>query len=346
MNDIDTFENDLERMLNQSVEARLGPRCQPPAFVPTSRHRERNFRPWLVPLAAAACAVAVTVGTFGATRVLSEHRPVSPASPDRSLMAPAPSVTATTSPGPALSPSSGTTSLGGATLRLPAGWVAKEVLDPYLPGGDVRGYTREWCLSPVRTAVASRSCPLQFGIGRDPAGPAGFPLPDYPAGISSAPGLGMYCTEGPHPGVVDQQVSRATTSFGKRKAVYREWHDRCSDGHVVWVEQYLVNTAPGFIMFSDQTTPQLHSAMALIARYAALPAQTAPLWLSDQGFVRSVKPDANGYLVTIAPTTRTWQPTGEPNRSYLITRNWLRFAVGKVTLRTDGTKVLSIEMQP
>ena len=58
MNDIDTFENDLGRLLNQGVDDRLGPRRPAPPFRPAAARPEsvRPAKHWLLPLAVAACA--------------------------------------------------------------------------------------------------------------------------------------------------------------------------------------------------------------------------------------------------------------------------------------------------
>ena len=317
MND---FESTVKRLLNEKVDTTLGPHRPAPSLdVAAGR---RRYRPWVVPLVAAACIGAATVAIVVPVKLFANRQ------------------------APALSPSDSTVRLGDATLRLPAGWVAREVADASMSDG-WRGYSSEWCLAPARTAVASPSCPLQFGTG--PAEPQGFPSPNEPAGIRSAPGLGLYCFD--HDRVVDQQISRVTESFGNREAVHLQWHYRCGDGHVVWVEQYVIDTAPGFILFSDQMTSQLHSAMALIARYAAPPRQTGPLLLVDDGRLRSIEPQPDGgWRITITPLTQTangWQPTGEPDRSYLVPRRRLALAgVGdKLVVHTNGTQVVGVDAE-
>ena len=84
MNDIDQR---IRRLLNESVDARLGPRRPAPPFAPRRVTRLRRFGPWAAPLVAAASVAAVVGGAIGVAHLASsgDHprpgRSVSPPTP-------------------------------------------------------------------------------------------------------------------------------------------------------------------------------------------------------------------------------------------------------------------------
>jgi hypothetical protein len=328
MNDIDDFERELARSLNRSVDERLGPRRPAPPFPqasgrPASVQRAKR---WLLPLAAAACVIAVVGGTVGVTQLRSVHRGT-------------PGNSRPTSTSPA--PGSTVVRLGDATLRLPSGWVAREVADPRQYGSSV--YSREWCLAPAESAAQPHAdCPLQFGSAAV-ASSSGIPVNlNVPLGTR----LGGNQSPCPVSGFLGQS-GWTLGRFGSRHVYDRQWHGHCADGSPLWIEQYVVNTAPAYLLFSDQMNPELHAAMTEITQNASLPAQAGSLLLYDTGTVRSVTRQPNGYLMTIAPIDRIeneWRPSDEDPRSYPIGPNALKYAaVGtNVGVSTDGTKVISI----
>ncbi|MFL6161238.1 MAG: hypothetical protein ACJ74U_03330 [Jatrophihabitantaceae bacterium] len=342
------FESTLKRLLNESVDAELGGRQPAPQpRLATAATGGRTFRPWLVPLLAAA-GVAAAIAAIVVPVQMSADRPAGGpnngglAGSSTSPTHPAP-VTAPDpdGPPPAPLPPAGTpVELGDAKLRLPVGWVAREVADPHQYGNSA--YSREWCLAPAESADRPRpDCPLQFG----PAAAvttSGVPVNgNVPLGTrlggkqSSCPVSGF---SGSTTGALDR--------FGQRDALFREWHGDCPDS-TLWIQQYVVGTAPGYVLFSDQPTAERMAAMDEISRYASLPAQTGPLPLYDMGTVLAVTRHPGGYLMTITPIIREggdWMPSGATTRRYLIGQADLKYAaVGtRVGVTTDGTKVIDV----
>jgi hypothetical protein len=342
---VNEFEGTVKQLLNENVDAELGPHRLPPQLNVAAPDRTK-LRPWLVPLVAAA-GVAAAIGAIVVPAQLVADRPAGGAGGGLNVS----STTTSTPvipqsphsfpPTPTASPAATSVNLGGATLRLPAGWVASEVSDPNQYGNSV--YSREWCLAPAETAGPPRAdCPLQFGPAAAVIG-SGIPVNfRVPLGIrrggsqSPCPQSGFY-----------GQSGWSLLHFGLRQVYDREWYGHC-DGSPFWMEQYVVNTAPGYVLFSDQMTPELSAAMAEIAQYASLPAQAGQLWLYDIGIVQAVLRQSNGYLMTLAPIEgdgiRPWTRSDESPRSYPMEPTALKYAVvgTRVGVTTDGTKVIDI----
>ena len=77
MNDIESRIRDL---LNESVDAELGPRRPAPPFGPRlADKRRRRWAPWTMPLIAAASVAALVSGTVAVAHLASDHRPAPPA---------------------------------------------------------------------------------------------------------------------------------------------------------------------------------------------------------------------------------------------------------------------------
>jgi hypothetical protein len=341
------FESALKRLLSDNVDAMLGPRRPAPQLDLSAAARgRRGFRPWVVPLLAAA-GVAAAIAAIVVPAQLVADRPAGGTN-NGSLIAPPsnPAYPAPENSDPSQSPPSpippagAAVDLGGAKLRLPVGWVAREVADPHQYGSSV--YSREWCLAPAGSSGQPRAdCPLQFGPAASVT-TSGVSVNGY---VPLGNRLGGTQSSCPVSGFLGE-TGWGMVGFGKRDGFDREWHGNCSDGPL-WIKQYVVDTAPGYLLFSDQVTPELNAAMTEISAHALLPAQTAPLLLYDLGTVRSVTPRPDGYLMTIVPVMReggAWMPSGAATRSYLISSADLQnAAVGtRVGVTTDGTKVVSI----
>jgi hypothetical protein len=341
MNDIDSFERELGRLLNQGVDRRVGPRRPAPRLDLSVAARRRPVRPWLMPVLAAAGVAAAVVAIVVPAHLVADRPAGGPGNgggPNAPLSnpIPAPDSSDPNAPPPSpLPPADTVVDLGDASLRLPKGWVAREVTDVYQYGGSV--YSREWCLAPAGSADPPRAdCPLQFGSAMPVNGnvPSGTPLG------------GKFCPVSDLPDATGGGLVR----FGQRDAFYREWHGHCADSAPWinrWTKQYVVDTAPGYVLFSDQMTPELDAAMLEIIEHASLPAQTGPLLLYDMGVVRTVTRQSDGYLMTIAPIFRMgggWMPGSSVNRSYLIRPADLKYAVvgARVGVTTDGRRVIEV----
>jgi hypothetical protein len=353
VNDIDNFETDLERMLGQTVDAKLGTRRQPPVFVPQPR-AGRGARPWLIPLAAAACVVAVAVGTVGATRVLSEHRRVQPASPSPTVNSPAPTPSSSQRPSSSPSPAASSTvrasgrnvpaqpttvTLAGATLRLPPTWVARD-FQQYL-GRSVDAQV--WCLTPASLPAGTGryDCPLMFSTI---AAKAVYPVDvDTESGYSSDP---HYCDVGNY---LSSTVQSSDVDFGGRLSDHRRWVRNCHNGDSYRIEQYVVATGPGFVLFSEKADDAISATMAGIVAHATLPAQTSAVRYYDHGYVRSVTPVAGGIRISVdrvVPATGGSVNNNPATYDYLVPAAVLAKKTppqvgGLVTVFTDGSQVTS-----
>lgn len=344
MNDID---NEIKRLLNEQVNAELGPRRSPPPFA-APKAAERAHRrwfgadrsPWVLPLLAAACVAAVVGGiAVGASGVLSEGKKTPPVS---SLTPPSPSPHTTTTEPNHLTYA--TFALGGATLAVPEGWTVGAPNDAE--------YGTSWCVFPKGVDPVSdpHGCRISFQTFIQPtkSSPGSQPytwmdVDREGAGLGDPP---QYCAPN-QPQVAEQTGDR---TFGGRAADWRLFDRTCPDGHTFESEQYVVATNPGYGLFTSLSNAQTHSAMTEIAEYSRLPRQTDQLRLMDRGLVRSADAGADGVVVTIDrvvlsdaqanpvinynPTTyRYLVPTSLYDRAHV--------SIGdRVKLETDGVRVL------
>jgi len=133
---VNDSEQRIRQLLNESVDARLGPRRPAPPFAPRRVKRLRRIGPWAAPLVAAACVAAVVGATIGVAHLASSgHHP----QPGRSVPPPTPTPTSAPSsppqPGKSTAPTSNTaarkrtTSVPGLDLEpssygflRPSGW--------------------------------------------------------------------------------------------------------------------------------------------------------------------------------------------------------------------------------
>ncbi|MEO7285573.1 MAG: hypothetical protein ABI140_01500 [Jatrophihabitantaceae bacterium] len=369
MND---FDKTIGKLLNDSVDAQLGPRRSAPAFRPgqlTTTPARRGAKPWIMPLVAAACVVAAAVGTIGASQALSHrHQTNPPASQvppapvsDPAPSSPAPSSGSAAASSPAISSPAGShpvqagtgstsgspntvpVTLAGAKLLLPAGWEARDYAQ-YEPSGGGTFYPT-WCLTPASQPASSQAsaCPLQFS-GISSISNGAYLQVDNQGGLYGNP---HYCP--PAGAVRSGTVESADTSFGDRAADYRHWHLDCPDGQQVELEQYVVATGPGYILFSSHANAAMHSVMASIARTASLPASTSAVRFNDHGYLRDVRQVSGGYLLSIdrvVPGSSGYVNNNPATYDYLIpTETYLsqysKPAVGQlVEVYTDGSKVV------
>lgn len=271
------FETTLKQGLNRSVDIRLGARRTPPPFqpVPVTRPRRRHIRPWLAPLAVAACVVVALVATLTTTKVLS-------APP------------ATTSPAanpPAGSPS--VVQLGEARIWLPPGWVVRSY-QLYKPSIEPTAASLSWCLTPDSTPVsmAPGGCPVGFGTVPQPH--TTHLSPDNEGGILGNP---LYCI--PRGGETSIGIRAADLPFGDRLADFRDWRFSCRDRTSWWIQQYLVASDPGFMLTSEVVTPTIAAAMKDITTHSTLPTRTSALRYLDEGEVLKSTQVAGGVRIEL-----------------------------------------------
>lgn len=335
MND---FENDVKRLLNEQVDARLGPRRTPPPFaVPTAADRARrrwfgaDRAPWVVPLLAAACVAAVVGGSIGVSGVLADNHPAPPGNSK-----PAPPPHTTTEPNHLIYT---TYALGGATLAVPDGWTVRS------DTGDAAGQI--WCLNPQANQDA---CTIAFRtlVQPAPGAPGGATYLDVDRkgiGIGDPP---QFC--GSAALRYDEQTGDRT--FGGRMADWRRWSGTCPHGLMFAMEQYVVATNPAYALLAAPANAQTHAAMTEIVEYSQLPRQSDPLRLMDRGIVRSAKSGPNGVTLTIDRVVLSQTKTSDVINNNPTTYRYLvptsvydaaHVSVDdRVILETDGVQVLTL----
>lgn len=350
------FEPRLKQLLAERVDAELGPRRQPPRFdpqveevypVPTGVQAWVS-RPVLLSLVAAACIVAILLGTVGLSRI-SSSGPTPPAVPTPT---PGPSPSATNqsvAPAPSVPPAATrSVALGGATLTLPPGWVARPYQSYDAPGSGSVYDHQGWCLTPSSAPIstAGYGCPVTFAL----LDPTRFVDTDTKGGYASDP---QYCPDYNSPST----VQAADRSFGGRPADYRLWRISCHNGESYRIEQYVVPTGPGYVLLSQIEGTSVDgvpagtvaAAMTEIAGSSTLPPQTAPLRFYDTGYIRSLRHVPGGILIRIDRVT--YGSTGVVNTnpatySYLVPNSRVapinHLTVGRlVVIQTDGHRVTS-----
>jgi hypothetical protein len=355
MTDLQEFEANLRRTITSTARG-----ITPPAgavdraidaaragAVASARPRGKAAR-WALPLAVAA-AVAIIAAVVPLIVHTTRHNPpadpsVSPpptvsTAPSLPTASPSTSASAPTSRPPRSHPVAPTkrVTLGSATLTIPRGWVARSE-----PSAST-GKWPTWCLEPSTTPASSTTCLVMFR--EIPAAWTGQAVnPDIEGGWSSNP---EYCG----PGTSGQRnlLAYDDRTFGTRQADYRRWHYACNSGATYDIEQYVVATGPGYILFSEHADAQIHDVMTSIAKTAQLPAQAAPLRYGDTGIVRSVIHAADGYHVTIDRVVMSATPPINNNPAtypYVISNSVaaqfkLTPAIGKrIFVATDGHRVV------
>jgi hypothetical protein len=344
--------------------------------------------PWVLPLIAAASIVVVTIGAVAATTLLADKKPAPPATvaptPTPTPVVSSPVSTSKTTPrstaGSSHTPghprtssrshagghgSPGGTSahppvpvvvtLGGASITLPAGWVSRDYAH-YLPSGSGPVGGQEWCLTPSSLPVSPEpgACPVALST-IDSSGPAldvdvegGYSSPAF-CGTTS--GTTSSTTSGTTSSTAQEQTG--DRQFGGRSADWRHWTISCGDGTSVEVEQYVVATGPGFIMFSERADSGVQDAMTSIAAKSTLPGATAALRYMDRGYLRGSTVTADGVQITL---DRAIDAVGgivndDPQTYEYVIPQALFDAAGVqvgdvVTLDTDGSVVTSFSGAP
>jgi hypothetical protein len=331
------FESTIKRLLNEHVDAELGPRRPAPRLdLSAAAWGRRGFRLWIAPLVVAACLVSALIATVTSTNVLSDHRAATPIS-----LAPAPSPTVV--------------QLADARIWLPPGWhatVSSHGPSTKSPFPDAGTRSTTWCLGPAAKGGTCRAWlersvqePVHGNLdGRfDPTVAGGTPH-GYVQLCPDASGRGWTL------------LDAALRDFGGRPAYYGVFDSQCGSGPQQGVTQYLVPAGPAFELYATSTDKALQATMAQIAQRSALPKQTSAVPYYDHGYVRSLKSVAGHIELTIervmvgpsgpikAPprTTRYIVPAG----TWSI-ENLHPTAVGQLaTVETDGTVVFEVEQVP
>jgi hypothetical protein len=267
--------------------------------VEPGRLRQRRSRHWVPPLAAAAVLIIAS----GVAMVNLTSGRTGPATPSIASSARAPEASGPTSlsPSPAsdtapkatrapASPSAALSkqvSLGAATLTIPRGWVAR--------AATTFKEWPTWCLEPSTTPLTPATCLVMFR--EVPDSWTGQALdPTIEGGLSSNP---EYCGVNGLSGRPPDLLEYGDRTFGGRPADYRRWHYDCANGTIYLIEQYVVATGPGYVLFSEHAGSQVHEVMTTIAKTASVPARTTPLRYADTGFVRSVTHEGGSYQITL-----------------------------------------------
>ncbi|GAB2478391.1 hypothetical protein [Jatrophihabitans fulvus] len=354
------FEDRLKQLLNEDVDARLGPQRPAPPMRPSvvERTSVRRRTRWLPPLLAAACIAVVAVGGVAGAQWLSDDR--NPADP----IGPTPTVG--TSPAPEPTPSSGSPTarrpadtkttprtssgstgatpvsvrLGRASVALPSGWVGRPLSRYETSEG---GYLADGlCLTPASTPVKPLACPVLL---QQPAADGQFQLDvDNEGGFVGNP---HPCGQGPST-VVEQSADK---SFGRRTADYRRWTWNCTaSGVTKHIEQYVVATAPAYVLYSEDATPAVSALMREVAAASTLPAQNAPVRLTDHGVVRSIARSGDTVRITLDRTVRADDGRGDRNENpetyaYTVPASVFGTAIEvgtTVQLQSNGRRVTSM----
>jgi hypothetical protein len=332
------FESTVKRLLNEQVDVALGPRRPAPRLELPAAATRRGFRPWVAPLAIAACVVAALIATLTSTNVLSEHRAATPVSTP-----PAPTVV----------------QLMDARIWLPPGWHATVSSDtPSAGRPPVFGnQSTTWCLGPAGKGGTDATCRAWLErAGQEPThGNVDSRYDsDIPGGTPHT--FQQVCPYNEQGGW--SVVEAEDRNFGGRTADYRVFQVTC-DSSITPSEtytQYLVPAGPAFALYARSSDNALRVTMAEIAQRSSLPKQTTALRYYDHGFVRGVKSVAGDRIqltidrVAIGPNG----PINDDPRTYqyyVPTFVWrisnVHLAVGDVaTVQTDGTTVFEVYQTP
>jgi hypothetical protein len=348
---VNDFENDFESkvktLLNERVDAKIGtsdvPRFAPPGNVrPIGSARRRA--PWVLPLLAAACVAAIVGGSVGAAHLLAgKHtKPVGPATHN----VPAPRHTPAPKDTPTLKgDQSGLLTVEGATLPLPAGWLARDYkrYEPPPVQGQLEVADEGWCLTPASTPVKVGGCPIWFRAFAHPSTQQG-PLMDVDERGGNYGDAHQVCIPS---GTKHYALQAGEVPFGGRLADYRHWRYDCVSGPAFVAEQYVVATRPAYIIFSEQVDATVHQVMSDLAAHASLPPSATTLRYEDYGYVRSIMREADGVHVSIDRTVRDVAADSDhttydyvvPTRMYAAAAKDVK--VGKLAqVETDGDRVI------
>jgi hypothetical protein len=158
----------------------------------------------------------------------------------------------------------GHTAFHGARIAVPTGWTTRP------QGAD------QLCLSPSKTTCAIRVSYFVTGGGPmlDADEPGGF--------YGNSP---QWCA--PQATPAPTLTGAATRDVGGRAAQWRTWDIHCP-GRTIVEDQYVVPSSPAFVLYAHDASSAARTAIDAVAQQSELPAQNAPLWLTDRGQVHSV----------------------------------------------------------
>lgn len=331
-----------------------GPALRAPRLdVSSAKSPSRRWMTALIPLAASLAVAGVTIGATAAVNALLDRNAVAPATPRPvPTAAPRPVPTATpTSPSTPTTPATTlptqspvVVELGGASISLPPGWVARDYA-LYLVASSHPIAAQQWCLTPSQlpTSTKDGACPLTLGTIDMKAGGNAVDV-DAEGGWSSNP---QYCSD-----FVSGTSSSETTGdrpFGGRTADWRRWTINCHDGTQHLLEQYVVASGPGLILFSEHADASVHDAMTEITTHSTLPPRTSALRYMDRGYIRSIDRTSAGAQIRLDRAVSTLHGfLNENPATYLYVIPTAMFdqahlVVGSLgELFTDGTTVTAI----
>jgi hypothetical protein len=314
--DLETY---LKSKLNESIDADLGPRRPAPPFQPAAPQRT-----WVRPVLAAASVLVVAGAAVAIGRVAtSGHTTQRPGTG-----VPTQPVTTHHNAPPPL----GHTLFHDAKIAVPNGWQVHRNNGP-----------DELCLSPSKTASACEIRVNYFVPGHatlDVDEPGGY-FGDSPE----------WCAPKSTP--APKLTGTAARVFGGRQAQWRMWDIDCPGGKTIVEDQYVVPTSPGFVLYAHDATSDTRTAIDAVAEQSQLPAQNAPLWLSDRGRIRSVSSSVVDGKSTVHLVLERFGPDGTVGTPPTLVSYDLSKAVyqsggspragATVYLATDGHTVQLIE---
>jgi hypothetical protein len=345
---VNNYENNLKKTHNNRVDEDANPHAFDAFRSAKLRSGGAGSSRWLIPLMAAAAMVAAPIGASAAVNTTSATHRVAPAAPRPAQKATPKSSTTSTTTLATHRPV--VVKLGGASLTLPFGWVARNY-SLYQQAGEGTLAARQWCLTPSQLPASTKlgACPLTLGTidrtaNRNPVDV------DTEGGWSSNPSA---CSEGVYPTGTRFSEATGDRTFGGRAADWRRWTYTCANGTQHLVEQYVVASGPGFILASDQASTKVHDAMTEITTHSTLPPRTSALRYMDRGYIRSIKRTSAGVQIRLDRAVRTPHRilnTNPATYPYLIpTRmfNQAHLVVGSLgSLFTNGTTVTQIYKTP
>jgi hypothetical protein len=316
--DLETF---LKSKLNESIDEELGPRRPAPPFTPSV-----PTRTWVRPVLAAASVLVVVGGAVAISRLATDSDSTTPSGTGN----PTQPVATQQSNEPPMRQ----VQFHGAQIAVPDGWTAHPK----------QGDARTLCLSP---AAQQSTCAITV-TAFDPQGPAMLDV-DEPSGFYGDPP--QLCA--PHPTPERRLTGAATRFIDGREAQWRMWQLDCPGGKTIVDDQYVVPSAPGFVFYAHDASSAVRADLDAVARQTQLPAQNAPLRLTDFGRVHSVASSSRNGTRTVHLVLSRFGPDGAIDHPETLISYDLSQAVYQrgdspkvgtaVYLASDGHTVLEIE---
>jgi hypothetical protein len=240
----------LKTKLNESIDAELGPRRQAPPFAPPTPSRT-----WVRPVLAAASVLVVAGAAVAIGQVATSNHATQPPATGHHTQPPATGQPTQSPTTPPTEPTPlGRMAFHGASIAVPTGWTAR------------RDQAQDrLCLSPTTTsgACAIRVTYFVPGVGRPDVNQPGGYHGDSP----------QWCA--PQTTPAPKLTGTATRDFGGRAAQWRTWDIDCPRRKIV-DDQYVVPEAPGFVLYAHDATPEVQTAIDVVAQQSELPAQGGP----------------------------------------------------------------------